>query len=90
LQAVQDRMNISPFFPFKEELAAVITYLARLTSKAKSRYAYVRIREKDKRFWEETTVKQRAEIAEYVLSLDAESKTITFKDRAGVPATRKY
>ena len=46
LQAVQDRMNISPFFPFKDELAAVITYLAKLTPKAKSRYAYVRIRGK--------------------------------------------
>jgi len=76
LKAVQDRLNISPFFPFKEELAAVITYLARLTPKAKSRYEYVHIQKKDKHIWEKTSVKERAEIAEYVLSLDAENKAM--------------
>ena len=75
LQAVEDRLNVLPFSPSDEELAAVIRYLVSLTGKEKQqKYSYVRLTNDDQHLWGQTTIPQRKEVAEYVLTLDAASK----------------
>ena len=69
LEAVEDRLEVHQFGPTDGELAAVIRYLAALTSNKPSKaFPYIRLHSDQLKYWKATTPTQRVEIAEFIVA----------------------
>jgi hypothetical protein len=76
LEAVEDRLKVHHFGPTDAELAAVMRYLVALPGdRAKGEYAYIHLKDKDQKYWQQTTVQERSAIPEYIIEEAAKYKT---------------
>jgi hypothetical protein len=68
LEAVKDRLIEHHFGPTDAELAAVMRYLAALTEDdPRDEYTYIRVKAKERKYWQKTSVKERSDIAEFII-----------------------
>lgn len=68
LQAVEDRMVVNNFSPHDSELKAVLLYLARLEEQdPEDEYTLIRLNDRDWRYWERTTIREREDVAEHII-----------------------
>jgi hypothetical protein len=76
LEAVEDRLKVHHFGPTDSELAAVMRYLVALSGDhAKGEYTYIRLKDKDQKYWQQTTAQERSTIAEYIIEEATKYKT---------------
>jgi hypothetical protein len=66
LEAVEDRLVVHHFGPTDGEMAAVLKYLAQLGNDEGDR-TYIRLRQKDLKYWEQTTGDERLMVAEFLI-----------------------
>ena len=68
LQAVEDRLRRHHFAPPDPELAAVLIYLARLEEpNPDDDYTMIRPNQRDWKYWQSTTLKEREDVATYII-----------------------
>lgn len=68
LQAVEDRLVVHHFGPTDAEIAAVLQYLAGLTEdNPDDDYTCIRLNQKDRKYWRQTTPEERSEIVEFII-----------------------
>lgn len=76
LEAVEDRLKVHHFGPTDAELAAVMRYLVSLSGdRAKGEYTYIRLKDKDQKYWQKTTAQERSAVVEHIIEQAAEYKT---------------
>jgi hypothetical protein len=66
LEAVEDRLVVHHFGPTDAELGAVLRYLAQLTGDESER-SYIRLKQRDLKYWEKTTTEERSMIVEFII-----------------------
>jgi hypothetical protein len=68
LEAVEDRLKVHHFGPTDAELSAVMRYWASLpVDDPKDDYTYIRLKDKDRKYWTKTEPKERSMIAEFII-----------------------
>jgi hypothetical protein len=76
LEAVEDRLRIHHFDPTNAELAAVMRYLATLSGdSSRSTYSCIRLKDKDLKYWEQTSPKERLSVADHIIGEASKTKT---------------
>jgi hypothetical protein len=76
LEAVKDRLIEHHFGPTDAEVAAVMRYLAALSEDdPKDAYTYIRVKSKERRYWQETTPEERTSIVQFIIDEAKKYKT---------------